>query len=414
VNGSAPLVAAFLAVLVCTLVLRLLNLRHLRTHGAHVPAELDGVIEPERLERIARYTVAHTQLDILQLVLDGVVLGIFLFGGVLGHFDAWVAAHTTSFVGGGLLFFGLLFVTESVLRVPFSLVEHFHVEKRFGFNRMSTRLWLADLGKSLAISLVFVGILVGGALLLVRWSPDWWWLYVWGFFLVCSVFLLYLSPTLIEPLFFKFQPLAVPGLEDAIRDLLGRAGLVAQRVFQVDASRRSTHSNAYFTGIGRVKRIVLFDTLVEQLQPPEILAVLAHEAGHWKMKHVLRRIVVTEAVALLALFAAARLIGSERLPGLAGLEAASFYARALLLIFVGTLLAFPITPLASALSRRHEWQADRFAVALTGESRALAAALAKLARENLQNLHPHPLYARFYASHPPVVERIRELRAKET
>ncbi|HZM15606.1 MAG TPA: M48 family metallopeptidase [Candidatus Krumholzibacteria bacterium] len=405
------LLAAFLAVLASTLLLRWLNLRHLRRHGSHVPPELEGVVEPERLERIARYTVERSRLGTVELAVENIVLGIFLFGGGLGAFDGWVAAHAPSFLGGGMLFFFLLFLAASVLRIPFELVEHFQVEKRFGFNRMSTRLWLSDQVKSLLLGLAIGGLLVGGALVLVRWSPTWWWLWVWTFFLVVSVFLLYLSPVLIEPLFFKFEPLRVAGLEDAIRELLGRAGLVARRVFQVDASRRSTHSNAYFTGLGRVKRIVLFDTLLQQMEPAEILAVLAHEAGHWKLRHVLQRLVVTEALVLAVLYAAWLSLGAEWIPALVGLEQASFYSRALLLAVLGSLLAFPLTPLGSALSRRHEWQADRFAVALTRQPQDLASALAKLARENLQNLHPHPLYATFYFSHPPVVERLRRLQA---
>jgi STE24 endopeptidase len=405
------LLAAYVLVLACTFGLRLLNLRHLRLHGGEVPAQLEGFVDPEKLRAMTRYTVSHSRLDTLQSIVNGGVVLLFVFGGLLRLYDSWVATRVESFLGRGLVFFLLLFLAESLLRLPFSAVENFHVEKRFGFNRMGPRLWLTDLAKSLAISLVLLTVVITGALLLVRWSPHWWWLWVWGFFLLFTLFLMYISPVLIEPLFFKLEPVRVEGLEDAIRQLLARAELRASRVFQVDASRRSTHSNAYFTGIGKVKRIVLFDTLVERLLPAEILAVLAHEAGHWKLHHVFKRILLTELVALGAFYLAWRLVDATWLPGLFGLHDASFHARLLLLAFLGTIVGFPFTPLSSFLSRRHEWQADRFATELTGTPESLATALAKLARDNLSNLHPHPLYARFYYSHPPAVERLRRLQA---
>ncbi len=190
-----------------------------------------------------------------------------------------------------------------------------------------------------------------------------------------------------------------------------RAGLRVSRVFQVDASRRSRHSNAYFTGIGRVKRIVLFDTLIAQMTHDEILAVLAHEAGHWKKRHVLKRLAMSEAVAFIGLFIAFFLTGWGGLPRMIGLEEASFSARMVVIGFLGSLVLFPLTPLFSYLSRRDEREADRFASEVGGHPSAMASALVKLSRENLSNLHPHPWYASFYYSHPPVVERIRELKA---
>jgi STE24 endopeptidase len=276
---------------------------------------------------------------------------------------------------------------------------------------MTVRLWTTDLVKSLAIAAVLTAAAVSAALWLVQWSPAWWWLWVWAFFLVFSLFVMYIAPSVIEPLFFKFEPLRIEGLEDRIRALLQRAGLSVSRVFQVDASRRSRHSNAYFTGIGRVKRIVLFDTLVNQMTEDEVLAILAHEAGHWKKRHLLKKIILTEVIGLAAFYLAFRLLAWEGLPGLIGLQEASFYLRVVVLGFLASIMLFPFTPLFSALSRRDEREADRFAVDLTGNAGAMASALVKLSKENLSNLHPHPLYATFYYSHPPVVERVRELKA---
>jgi len=294
--------------------------------------------------------------------------------------------------------------------VPFSLYRTFRLEAKYGFNTMTIRLWLTDLLKSLAIGTVIAVIVVLAALAIVQASPAWWWFWVWLFLLAFGILMLYLAPTVIEPLFFKFEPLSIEGLEDRIKAVMAKAGLTVSRVFQVDASRRSRHSNAYFTGIGKVKRIVLFDTLLQQMSQDEIIAVLAHEVGHWKKKHVLKRIVAMQAASFAGLFVASRLVEGGTLPDLLGLGQLSFYAKVVILSFLGSLVMFPLTPLFSALSRRHERESDRFAVELTGMSDAMASALVKLSKENLANLHPHPLYAKFYYSHPPVVERIRELR----
>ncbi|UCE02844.1 MAG: M48 family metallopeptidase [Candidatus Latescibacterota bacterium] len=405
-----PVILAYVLVLGCKLVLRGLGLRHLRRHGDRVPPELVGVVDPATLQRMNAYTLEKGRLGTIQLLVTNVFVAAFLFGGVLRFYDDWVAQRASSFVWSGLLFFLGLFLLDTLVNVPFSLLHNFRIEERYGFNRMGAKLWLSDTLKSLAVGGAILSILVPGALFLVQSSPEWWWLAVWGFFLLFSIFLMYVSPYVIEPLFFKLEPLRRAGLEDAIRELVARAGLRASRVFQVDASRRSSHSNAYFTGLGRVKRIVLFDTLVDRLQESEILAVLAHEAGHWKKRHVLQRLLVTELAALLLLYAAYRLLGVSALPQVVGLGSVSFHARLLILGFLASLGLFPLTPLSSAWSRRHEWEADRFATRLTRRPRDLAAALAQLSRDNLANLHPHPLVSRFYDAHPPVVERIRRLR----
>ena len=234
-------------------------------------------------------------------------------------------------------------------------------------------------------------------------------LFVWGLFVVVSVAITYLAPYVIEPLFFMMRPLHVEGLEAEVRALAEKAGVHVSRVLEVDASRRSSHSNAYFTGIGHVKRVVLFDTLFGQMKHGEILAILAHELGHWKRHHVLFRTVFSFAVLFVSLYLAFLLAPADVLPGLVGLESASLPARFLILGTLASLVTFPLTPLSSYWSRRHEWQADAFAVALHQRPEDLANALKKLASENLSNLHPHPWYAMFYYSHPPMPERIRKL-----
>lgn len=407
------LLAVFLIILAFRYWLLSLNLNYLKVHGQTVPPEFSGVIDPERLKRISAYTLENSRAGIVESIIGNLVMAVFLFGGLLGVYDRWVASITGTFLGRGLIFFLVLLYAETLLDIPFSLYRNFRIESRYGFNTMTGRIWITDFLKSAAISSLLGAIVVISALAIVQASPSWWWLWVWAFFLFFGIFVMYVSPYVIEPLFYKFEPVKAEGLEEKVRELMERAGLKVSRVFQVDASRRSRHSNAYFTGIGKVKRIVLFDTLIGQMSQEEILAVLAHEVGHWKKKHVLKGIIVTETLAFFGLFLAYRLLSWEGLPDLLNLPGASFYARTVIVAFAGSLVMFPLTPLFSSLSRRHEAEADRFAADLTGRPDALASGLVKLSVENLSNLHPHPLYASFYYSHPPVVERIRKLRSWE-
>jgi STE24 endopeptidase len=407
------LFAAYLVTLSIGYWLKYLNLTYLKQHAKSVPSEFEGIVDAGLLQRISDYTFENSRLGIVESAIGNMLLLLLLFGGLLGAYDRWVISVTGPFIGTGVLFFIIIILVETLIGIPFSLYRNFRVESRYGFNTMPLRLWFGDLMKSMAISLILGTIVIVCALSIVRSSPLWWWLWVWAFFLAFGIFMMYLAPHVIEPLFFKFAPVKAAGLEEKIRLLLERAGIRVSRVFQVDASRRSRHSNAYFTGIGRVKRIVLFDTLIDQMTQDEILAVLAHEVGHWKKRHVLKRIILTEMVAFAGLFTAYRLLQWEGLPGIIGSGPLSFYAKVIVVGFLGSLVMFPLTPIFSFLSRRDEHDADRFASFLTGNSEALSSALIKLSRENLSNLHPHPLYAKFYYTHPPVVERIRELRRQK-
>ncbi|MBI1922238.1 MAG: M48 family metallopeptidase [Geobacter sp.] len=406
---TATILIAFLLVTAFGYWLRALNLRHLKAHGSEVPTGFEEAIDTETLRKTSAYTLEQSRLGLSESLLDNVLLLFFLFGGMLSLYDRWVASLTGSFVISGVLFFLILTLLQTLIDIPFSLYGTFNIEARYGFNTMTPRLWLADLAKSTAITVVILTFMTSGALALIDWSRDYWWLWVWGFFAIVSIFMMYLSPYVIEPLFNKFEPVKEEGLEEKIRALMEKAGLKVSKVLQVDESRRSRHSNAYFTGIGRVKRIVLYDTLISQMTHQEILAVLAHEVGHWKLGHIWKRLVTTELGALAGLYLSFRLLQWERLPELVGLDHASFAARLVILGFVASIAMFPLTPISAWLSRRHEWAADRFATDLYGRPEALASALIKLSKENLANLHPHPLYAKFHYSHPPVVERVGKL-----
>jgi STE24 endopeptidase len=403
------LITAYLARFAAAYLLRYLNLRHLKQHGATVPKAFVGAIDAEALAKTSRYTLELSRVALVESIYDSALLLAFLFTPLLPLYDGWINSLSASFVVRGVLFLLLLTLVQTLLELPFSLYSTFRIEKRYGFNTTTFGLWLSDLLKSTLISTLLMLILVSAALLLVQSSPELWWLWVWGFFALFSITMIYLSPVLIEPLFSKFEPLGDDGLEQEIRSLLARAGLRVKGALKMDASRRSLHSNAYFTGIGRMKRIVLYDTLLKQMERREVLAILAHEAGHWKRGHIWKRLVFMEGGALVLFFLVHLLIRWGGLPGLFGLEGGSFAAQVVMISFLSSLAAFPLTPLSSWLSRRHEWEADRFAVELCKMPDALASALVKLSRENLSNLHPHPVYAAFYYGHPPVVARVARL-----
>ncbi|WP_432821760.1 M48 family metallopeptidase [Trichloromonas sp.] len=404
------LLFSYLFTLLAGYLLRGLNLGHLKRHGNSVPAGFEQAVDAATLQKTSAYTLAQSRLGLVESLVDSALLLIFVFAGLLPVYDRWIGGLTDSPVIGGVLFFLCLLLAKTLIDIPFSLYRNFHIEKEYGFNTQTLGLWAGDLVKGVLISVLLLGLLLGGGLWLVSVSPTGWWFWGWLLFVLFTLFLMFISPYVIEPIFFRFEPVKKEGLEEAVRALMERASLSAGKVYQVDASRRSRHSNAYFTGIGRVKRIVLFDTLLEQLETGEVLAILAHEVGHWKKRHIFKRLVKTELLALGVFYLAYRLIEWDGLPALFGLEQTSFAAQWVLLSFLGRLAAFPFTPLGSWLSRRDEWQADRYACELHDTPGDLASGLVKLSRDNLANLHPHPWYAAFYFSHPPVVQRVQQLR----
>lgn len=404
------LLFSYLGITCFRFILDWLNLYYRRHNQQPLPAIFAQQIDGARRQRSEAYALAGERLGLAEDLVGVSLTLLFLFAGVLPWYDRWVGSMTENFILQGMLFFGLLALVQTLVGLPFSLYRNFVLEERFGFNRMSGRLWCVDLIKSLLLGTVLFLLLTGGAFGLVSLAPGSWWLWVWGFWALLSLFLLYLSPYLIEPLFFKFKPLQQPGLEDRVRELLARTGVRAGKVLQVDASRRSGHSNAYFTGIGKVKRVVLFDTLLDQLEDEELLAVLAHELGHWRCGHLRQRLIKTQLLALGSCGLAYFMLNQGVLPGWLGLEQLSFAGQVLVLAWLGSLIGFFWTPISSWWSRRHERQADQFAINMVGSGSALASGLVKLARENLSNLFPHPLYAAFYYSHPPMVERVRWLQ----
>jgi STE24 endopeptidase len=406
------IVAAYLLVVVFGYWLDFLNLSHLKKHGATIPPEFEGHIDQALLSKTSDYNIEHTKFGFISSVFNNIVFIAFILV-LLNFYNSWVLSFNLPFIAAGLIFFLLLSYAETIISMPFSLYNTFKIENKYGFNTMTLKLWLTDTIKSLLISTVLMGLLIAVGLFLIQKSPALWWLWVWCFFLVFGIFMMYISPYIIEPLFHKFAPIEDEELESGIRALMQKAGIKVSRVFKVDASRRTKHTNAYFTGIGKVKRIVLYDTLIEKMDKDEILSVLAHEAGHWKKKHVLKHIVVTEAIAFAVIYVAYHILQSDFLLSVFQIEKSSFFAKLIVLGFIGSIVSFPFSPVFHFFSRKHENEADAYSYEMTGDTGSMISALVKLSKDNLSNLHPHPLYALFHYSHPPVLERIRSIRELE-
>ncbi|MEK7238281.1 MAG: M48 family metallopeptidase, partial [Nitrospirota bacterium] len=352
--------------------LKALNLRHLKKYGADIPPEFEGYINAELLKKTRDYTVENNRFSFVKSVFDNIILLVFLFGGLLNIYNSWILSLNWNFILSGLAFFLFLTYAETFISIPFSLYSTFNIENKYGFNTMTPRLWIIDFLKSVMLSTMLMGIIISVSLWLVSASPDYWWLWVWGFFLVFSLFIMYISPYVIEPLFNKFTPIEDKALEDKIKNLVQKVGIKVSRILKMDASKRSTHTNAYFTGIGKVKRIILYDTLLEKMDIDETIAVLAHEIGHWKKKHVLKRIIVSEVIAFIAIYISFKILQTDFLLKIFSIEADSFFAKIVILGFIWGIAVFPLSPLAAYLSRRHERQADCFACELTGNPDSLA------------------------------------------
>jgi STE24 endopeptidase len=408
------LLIAFLAVFalrfVFQLILNRLNISHLRKRGNEVPPVFQGSVDGEKLARISAYTADSSNFGIVVTVFDQAFLLAILLSGFLPWLAQTVSRWQPGFIVRGLAFFAILGSISNLLHIPFGLYSTFVIEDRYGFNTRTLRLWFVDYIKGMALSAILSGILLSLLLALLSSFKNTWWLWAWVMIGIFELIMLWLYPVLIAPLFNKFEPISDETLKDRIVSLMVKAGLRVSGVFQMDAGKRSKHTNAYFTGIGRTKRIVLFDTLLASHPEEEIMSVLAHEAGHWKKKHVLKQLIVLEMFSLIGLYLVARVLNWPFMYQTFGFGESIAYVG---LFLVGTLmspLSYFIRPLGSAISRKFEREADTVAVSLMGTAKPIRDALIRLATENLANLVPHPLYAWFYYSHPPPAERISRLQ----
>ena len=391
------------------------QIRHVARHRGAVPASFAAAMPLAAHQKAADYTLARARLGQWQMAFGAVVLlGWTLFGGL----DALnVAVRDATETRWGGLAYGVALITAftvvgSVLELPFDLYSTFRLEQRFGFNRVTWRLWLADAAKSLGLGIVVGLPLLAFVLWIMGAAGRLWWLGAWAAWMAIVLVAQVLVPTWIAPLFNRFEELKDALLAERIRTLMARAGLAASGLFVMDGSRRSAHANAYFTGFGKARRVVFFDTLLARLAPAEVEAVLAHELGHFKLRHVTKRIAAMAALTL-AFFALLGWLSTRTwfFTGLGvdpNLGAPNDALALLLMLLMAPVFTVFATPLFSRWSRRDEFEADAYACAEASGS-DLASALLKLHEDNASTLTPDPIYARFYYSHPPAVERLAAL-----
>jgi STE24 endopeptidase len=401
-------VIVYFAQLSAYVVLERINLLHLTLTKGQVPPPFQGYVAEDKLAEIQSYVMDNVRFGLIQKIpLDCIIL-IIVFAGVLNSIADRVAFASAGYVLNGLMFFLVLMLLSYLIELPFDYYHTFILEQKYGFNRSDLRTWILDNIKGLIISVIMLIAGAGPLLWLIENTRHWW---LWAFVILSLIQLVItvLYPILIAPLFNKFEPLEDRELAREIEELARQTGMRPNGVYQMDAGRRSTHSNAYFTGLGKTKRIVLFDTLLKSHSHGEIIAVLAHELGHFKLKHVVKSYILSLTGSLLGFFFTFQLM---RLPeSYSAFEIDpnhSYVALVIIGIFFGR-IGFFARPAAAAVSRHFERQADDFAVALTGKPSDLAGALRKLSLHNMSNLNPHPAYVKFYYSHPPAAERISKL-----
>jgi STE24 endopeptidase len=377
-------------------------------HRESVPAAFAGEVSLDEHRRAAAYTLARTRLAIVQTIFD-TVLALLWLTLLLGPVYDLVARLAAPGISRSVAIVAVAVISEQLLHLPFSIFATFSIEARFGFNRQTAAAFAVDRIKGAVLSALFGLPLLYGLFLLLAAMPRLWWLIAWAAFMAAALAMSVIVPAVIAPLFNKFTPLPDGPLRARLEALLAKCGFEPKGLYAMDASKRSTHGNAYFTGFGKAKRIVLFDTLLRDHTPDEILSILAHELGHYKLGHIGQRIALSAALAFLGFAALGFAFAKGELAGAFGLAADPG-----VVLIVAAIAAQPVlhllSPLTSWLSRRAEYQADSYAKMMAGAA-PIISALTKLARHNLSTLTPDAVYAFFYYSHPPLPVRIAKLKA---
>ncbi len=385
------------------------QINYVHRNRDRVPAAFREKISLDDHRKAADYTITKAKVNRMVMLYDAIILLGWTLGGGIQAVSDWINRFGFSeLVAGTLLILTVIFIS-ALLHLPFSIYNTFVIESRFGFNKTTVPIFIADIVKG-----GLLGLIIGTpVILLILWlmqaSGTFWWVYAWAVWVGFGLFISWAYPTFIAPLFNKFTPLEDEKLRKDIQALLDRSGFKSNGIFVMDGSRRSGHGNAYFTGLGKNKRIVFFDTLMETLSPKQIIAVLAHELGHFKHKHVLKGLIVGAITSFIGFAVLAWLLPQENFYHQLGVTTPSLAAALILFAMVSPLFTWFVQPLFAWWSRKHEFEADAFAKTQTSGD-DLAQALVNLYRDNASTLTPDPVYTRFYASHPPALERIEHLK----
>jgi STE24 endopeptidase len=389
------------------LLIERINVNHLKKSGDRIPEAFNGTVDKEELKRINQYTFDNTNFSLVETIAGDILFLFIILSGIL----PWLAKPLSqfNFVLAGLIFFAIPALLSAAMGLPFGYYHSFVLEERYGFNTTTLKIWVSDLIKALVLGCILGGILLSSLLLMVKYAGNTWWIWAWAIFLGFQLLMTVLYPTVIAPLFNKFTPLEDPDLIKRIEELAEREGLSIKGIYQMDATKRSKHTNAYFSGLGKAKRIVLFDSLIQAHDTDEIVAVLAHEIGHFKKNHIKKQLAITAVASFLLFYLASRMITWEAMYQSFGFSVMPAYAGIFLVGVLWQPAGFFLSPMAMSISRRFEREADLYCMRITKSSEPLIRALKKMAKENLSNPLPHPLYVWFNYSHPPLVERIKRL-----
>ena len=414
---SLGMTIAFAVALVAGLLLKFWlasrQIRHVAQHRGAVPALFADRISLTAHQKAADYTLAQTRFGLLELAWGAVVTLVWTLLGGLSWLNQVLLGVMQPGLGQQVALLGAFAAVGFVIDLPFSLYKTFVLEQRFGFNKVTPALWLQDALKSILIGVALGAPLAALVLWMMGATGTFWWLWTWGVWMGFNLLMLLLYPTLIAPWFNKFQPLDNVELKERVTRLMARCGFTSKGFYVMDGSRRSAHANAYFTGFGASKRVVFYDTLLAQLTPDEVDAVLAHELGHFKHRHIIKRIVSMFALSLLG-FALLGWLSSQTwfytgLGVIPNLHGANNALALILFMMVLPLFSAFVSPLFAQLSRKHEFEADAYAMAQTSGA-DLSSALLKLYQDNASTLTPDPVYVKFYYSHPPATERLGRMQ----
>ncbi len=409
-----PLTVLFLSMLALHLVvqawLAVRQMRHVQRHREHVPAAFAASISPPDHAKAADYTSARERLGLIETTYDAGLLLVLTLGGGVAQVAEWIRSAGLSPLASGVALVLSVFGLMSLLGLPFGAYRTFRLERRFGFNRTTPAVFVADHLKGWLLGGLLGGALLAVVLWIMQSTGRAWWLVAWTTWLGFSLLITWAWPRLIAPLFNRFSPLQDTALRERIDALLDRCGFRSSGIFVMDGSRRSSHGNAYFTGLGRNKRIVFFDTLLSTLTPPQVEAVLAHELGHFRLHHVPKRLIVSAALSLAGFALLGWLSGQAWLYPALGVEVPGNAEALLLFVLAASVFSWPLGPVLAAWSRKHEFEADDFATQHSSGPE-LAHALVRMYRDNASTLTPDPLHSAFYDSHPPPAVRVARLDA---
>ena len=400
-------IAVYLASFVLSVLIDGLNIKHLEKHGRKVPNAFKGIIDERELIKISRYSKENIHFKIIESSIGKFFFLFIILSGVLPWLSETI--DHLHFLLAGLLFFGTLGLVESMAGLPFDYYHSFILEEKYGFNTKTLTVWLSDIVKSFLVMIILGTFLLSALLLMLKYMGHGWWIWAWVVLLMFQLLMTILYPTVIAPLFNTFTPIEDGVLKAGIERLAKDQGIRVEGIYQMDASKRTRHTNAYLTGLGKAKRIVLFDSLIQAHDHEEILAILAHEIGHLKKNHIKKQLVAISIVSFLLFYLASKLLMWDVMYASFGFANMPQYVGLFLVSVLWGPLSFFLSPIGMAISRRFEREADIYSQRALKTAKPLSSALKKMARENLSNLTPHPLYVCFNYSHPPLLERIQFL-----